>query len=145
MKRRTVMRDGPDPIDKYVGSRVRVRRVGLRLSQTKLGAAINVTFQQVQKYENGTNRIGASNLYKIARTLGVEVSYFYHGMPEFEQPGPNKTGLEDNPPSFFESDPMASREAIELVHNYFRVPDERVRKRISQFLKSVARSAKALA
>lgn len=145
MKRRTVMRDGPDPIDKYVGARVRVRRVGLRLSQTKLGAAINVTFQQVQKYENGNNRIGASNLYKIARTLGVEVTYFYDGMPEFEQPEPSKTGLEDNSPSFFESDPMASREAIELVHNYFRVPDEKVRKRISQFLKSVARLPEAAA
>ncbi|MBT4938769.1 MAG: helix-turn-helix transcriptional regulator, partial [Rhodospirillaceae bacterium] len=57
-RRRTIKDDGPDPIDKYVGSRVRARRVGLRISQTKLGEAIGVTFQQVQKYENGTNRIG---------------------------------------------------------------------------------------
>ena len=145
MKGRTVLRDGPDPIDVYVGSRVRARRVGMRLSQTKLGQAIGVTCQQVQKYENGANRIGASNLYKIACTLGVEVSHFYEGMPDFEQPGPAKKGLEDNPKAFFENDPMASREAIELVHNYFRVPDEQVRKRTSQFLKPVARSGKALA
>ena len=79
-RRRTIKDDGPDPIDKYVGSRVRARRVGLRISQTKLGDAIGVTFQQVQKYENGTNKIGASNLYKMSKSLGVEVAYFYDGV-----------------------------------------------------------------
>ena len=68
-RRRTIKDDGPDPIDKFVGSRVRARRVGLRISQTKLGDAIGVTFQQVQKYENGTNRIGASNLFKISSRI----------------------------------------------------------------------------
>ena len=82
MTRRTVKDFGPDPIDQYVGSRVRARRVGLRMSQTNLGQTIDVTFQQVQKYENGTNRISASNLYKIAKALAVDVSYFFDGIPE---------------------------------------------------------------
>lgn len=84
MRRRTIKDDGPDPFDVYVGSRVRARRLGLRVSQTKLGDATGVTFQQVQKYENGTNRIGAARLYRIARTLGVEVAYFFEGIENLE-------------------------------------------------------------
>lgn len=117
MRRRTITDDGPDPIDRYVGSRVRTRRVGLRISQTKLGEAVGVTFQQVQKYENGTNRIGLSNLYKIAKTLGVEISYFYDGVeavPGADQP----RVLSDLPQVPLEDDPMSSREAIEMMHNF---------------------------
>jgi len=137
---RRVGRSSPDPIDKYVGSRVRGRRLGLRMSQTKLGEAIGVTFQQIQKYENGANRIGASNLYKISRTLGIEVSYFFQDMPESawtheKGKGP---GLSDQPPETFEHDPLTSKEAIELTHNYFAIVDETVRKRISQLVKSLA-------
>ena len=140
MRRRTIKDDGPDPIDKFVGSRVRARRVGLRVSQTKLGEAIGVTFQQVQKYENGTNRIGASNLYKMSKTLGVEVAYFYDGVENIQMEGVNTTGLSDGPQAPFEVDPLSSREAIELMHNYFRVKDETVRKRLSQFVKTLAQS-----
>ncbi len=135
-------KDRPDPIDVYVGSRIRTRRVGLKLSQTKLGEAIGVTFQQIQKYENGTNRIGASNLHKIARSLDVDVSYFYEGLPESEtgtsaHPTP---GLSDREPPAFEHDPMQSREAIELMHNYFRIGDSSVRRRLFQFVRSLADS-----
>jgi transcriptional regulator with XRE-family HTH domain len=139
-RRRTIKDDGPDPIDKFVGSRVRARRVGLRISQTKLGDAIGVTFQQVQKYENGTNRIGASNLYKMSKSLGVEVAYFYDGVENIGPDGGIVPGLSDGNQTPFEVDPMSSREAIELMHNYFRVNDETVRKRLSQFVKTLAQS-----
>ena len=143
MRRRTVKFDGPDPIDRYVGSRVRARRVGLRMSQTKLGDAIGVTFQQIQKYENGANRIGASNLFKIGRALGVAVSFFFEGMPDFDKQSKARGELSDGPQEQFNDDPMNSREAVELMHNYFRVRDEQVRKRLSQFVKSLARAADA--
>jgi len=140
MKRRKVIEDGPDPIDKYVGSRVRARRMGLRLSQTKLGEAIGVTFQQVQKYENGANRIGASNLYKIGRTLGVEVGFFFEGMPDYDaQERGGAFGLAEEA-AVFDHDPMSSREAIELMHNYFRIKDPLVRNRLFQFVRSLSKS-----
>jgi transcriptional regulator with XRE-family HTH domain len=137
-RRRTIKDDGPDPIDRYVGARVRARRVGIRLSQTRLGEAIGVTFQQVQKYENGTNRIGASNLYKIAKTLGVDMTYFFEGVQELPEAG--QAGLPEAPQAQFKDDPMTSREAIELMHNFFRVKDPNVRRRLAQFVKTLAQS-----
>lgn len=125
-----------DAIDKYVGSRVRARRLGLRMSQTKLGDAIGVTFQQIQKYENGTNRIGASNLFKISKTLDVPVSYMFEGLPEKLSEEALK-GLSDAPQAPFKGDPMNSKEGIELLHNYFSIEDEAVRKRISQLVRSL--------
>jgi DNA-binding XRE family transcriptional regulator len=71
-----IPKHAPDPTDKFVGSQVRSRRIGLQLSQTKLGGAVGVTFQQIQKHENGRNRISASDLFKIASTLNVNVGYF---------------------------------------------------------------------
>lgn len=135
-------RTSPDPIDKYVGSRVRARRVGLRISQTKLGDSIGVTFQQVQKYENGTNRIGASNLYKIARQLNVDVAYFFQEMPEdlFEASNADPYGLSEPMAEAFDSDPMSSREAIALVHDFHRIPDDMLRQRMSQFVRALANS-----
>lgn len=141
MRRRTIKDDGPDPIDKFVGSRVRARRVGLRISQTKLGEAIGVTFQQVQKYENGTNRIGASNLFKISKALGVDVSFFFEGVENLDKSQIINLDLSDIPQAPFKEDPMSSREAIELMHNFYRVTDEEVRKRLSQFVKTLAQSS----
>ena len=139
-RRRTIKDDGPDPIDKFVGSRVRARRVGLRISQTKLGDAIGVTFQQVQKYENGTNRIGASNLFKISKTLSVEVAFFFEGLDADEEAAKELAGLSEGSQTKFDVDPMSSREAIELMHNYFRVKDENVRKKLSQLVKTMAQT-----
>ena len=138
MRRRTIKDDGPDPIDRYVGSRVRARRVGIRLSQTKLGEAIGVTFQQVQKYENGTNRIGASNLYKIGKTLGVDVAYFFEGVQEIADS--LMPDMPEGPLAGIKEDPLTSRDAIEMMHNYFRVKDPNVRKRLTQFVKTLAQS-----
>lgn len=135
-------RTNPDPIDKYVGSRVRARRVGLRISQTKLGDAIGVTFQQIQKYENGTNRIGASNLYKISRQLGVDVAYFFKDLPEdlYDASNADPYGLSEAPAEPFENDPLSSRESIALIHDYHRIPDEELRQRVVQFMKALANS-----
>ena len=143
MKRQRIPKGTPNVIDRYVGSRVRSRRVGLRLSQTNLGQAIGVTFQQIQKYENGANRIGASNLFKIAKALGVEVAFFFEAMPDATAKAgslPRGRGFAERRPPEFESDPMSSREAIELMHNYFRISDPVVRKRLFQFVKSLVDS-----
>lgn len=138
--RRAVSEQGPDPIDRYVGARIRGRRLGLSISQTKLGQAIGVTFQQIQKYESGTNRVGASNLYRIAKALGVDVSFFYEGLAaEREAVGGGLSyGFAEAPAAEFEADPMTSRESFELMHNYFRIPDPQVRKRLFQLVRTLA-------
>lgn len=131
--------EGPDPIDRHVGTRIRGRRIGMRISQTKLGQAIGVTFQQIQKYESGTNRVGASNLFKIAKALSVEVSFFFEGLSgDLMAPAELHMGLSDQPPSVLSVDPMSSREAFELMHNYFRIPDPTVRKRLFQLVRVLA-------
>lgn len=132
--------EGPDPIDRHVGTRIRGRRVGMRISQTKLGQAIGVTFQQIQKYESGTNRVGASNLFKIAQSLGVDVSFFFQGLLEGGDAGSGAPamGLADQPPAAFYDNPMNSREAFELMHNYYRIADPTVRKRLFQLVRTLA-------
>jgi len=142
--RKPVAEEGPDPIDRHVGTRIRGRRVGLRISQTKLGQSIGVTFQQIQKYESGTNRVGASNLFKIAKALGVEVAFFFEGVtlpdliPTSMPASLGMAGLADAPAATFEVNPMNSREAFELMHNYFRIPDPLVRKRLFQLIRVLA-------
>ncbi|TVR98212.1 MAG: XRE family transcriptional regulator [Rhodospirillales bacterium] len=139
--RRIAAELGPDPIDRYVGSRIRGRRVGLRVSQTKLGHAIGVTFQQVQKYESGTNRVGASNLYRIARALGVDVSFFFEGLNADTRGGSAPrmaAGLADVPMAEFEGRPGSNRESFELMQNFFRIPDPDVRKRLLQLVRTLA-------
>jgi transcriptional regulator with XRE-family HTH domain len=130
---------GPNPIDVHVGSRVRMRRMLLGLSQEKLGDAIGLTFQQVQKYERGANRIGASRLYELGEVLGVPVAFFYDEMPARErpQPAPNGPPAEARDP---ERDPMTKRETLELVRAYNRIDDATVRRRIFELVKTIARS-----
>jgi transcriptional regulator with XRE-family HTH domain len=142
--RKPVSEDGPDPIDQHVGTRIRGRRVGLRISQTKLGQSIGVTFQQIQKYESGTNRVGASNLFKIAKALGVEVAFFFEGVAREQMAmAPPSPGLAEPPPQSFDVNPMNSREAFELMHNYFRIADPTIRKRLFQLVRVLAFSEKA--
>lgn len=132
--------EGPDPIDRHVGTRIRGRRVGMRISQTKLGQAIGVTFQQIQKYESGANRVGASNLFRIARTLRVEVSFFFEGLGDEYATSPRSAspGLAEPPPPTFDMNPMGSREALELIHNYFRIGDPLVRRRLFQLVRTLS-------
>ena len=132
------MASKPDPIDVHVGSRVRLRRTLLGMSQEKLGDALGLTFQQIQKYERGANRIGASRLYKIAKILNVPVSYFYEERPEDVESA--NRGLSDIAPEPFEVDQLNKRETLELVRAYYRVKDARVRKRIFELIKAIAKS-----
>ncbi len=140
MRKKRAPKGRADPIDKYVGSRVRVRRLGLGMSQTKLGQAIGVTFQQVQKYENGANRVGASNLYKIAKGLGVDVGFFYDGIPQAAVKGKGKGTRGRRARPAVEYDPTRSREIIMLMHNYARIAHPRLRKRVFELVKSLAKS-----
>lgn len=144
MKKKGASKGTADPIDRYVGSRLRVRRLGLGMSQTKLGQAIGVTFQQVQKYENGANRVGASNLYKMAKALGVDVGFFYDGMPqgaaESKMKGKGTDGRRARAPVEIAGDPTRSREIITLMHNYARIAHPRLQKRVFELVKSMANS-----
>ena len=139
-------RAGPHPVDVHVGSRVRMRRTLLGMSQEKLGDALALTFQQVQKYERGANRVGASRLFEISRILDVPVSYFFEEMsPETAALTPHSVatpgadGAEE-----FEPDPLAKRETLELVRAYYRIGDPRVRKRMFELTKAVASSTDAV-
>ena len=129
-------------IDVHVGGRVRIRRTLLGLSQEKLGEALGLTFQQVQKYERGANRISASRLFQIGRVLDVPVSYFYEEMPDEvarEAPKPAQPGLAETQDRF-EHDPLVKRETLELVRAYYRISDPRVRRRAFDLIKAIARA-----
>jgi len=128
----------PNPIDVHVGSRVRLRRTLLGMSQEKLGEAIGLTFQQVQKYERGANRIGASRLFDLSRVLDVPVSFFFDDMPSPDEDVVSRPGVGDDTPTGHEPDPMAKRETLELVRAYYRINDPSVRKRLFELTKAVA-------
>ena len=129
--------DRPNPIDIHVGSRVRLRRNMLGLSQEKLGEAIGLTFQQVQKYERGANRIGASRLLELSRVLGVPVAFFYDETDPVHAP-PVPTGFEESPQEGFDSDPMRKREALELIEAYYDIDDAATRRRLLDLVKALA-------
>ena len=128
----------PNPIDIHVGKRVRLRRTLLGMSQEKLGKAINLTFQQVQKYERGTNRIGSSRLYQLSQVLETPVSYFFDELP-IEITATKSPGLTDVKVPSFQGDPLFKRETLELVRAYYRITDLCVRKRVLELVKAVAK------
>ncbi len=132
----------PRPVDVHVGSRVRLRRTLLGMSQVKLGAAIELTFQQVQKYERGTNRISASRLYELGNVLDVPVSYFFDDMPpEIAQTGQRRPfGFSESEAAVYDVDTLARRETLELVRAYYRIKNEKVRKRVYQLAKTLAKA-----
>jgi transcriptional regulator with XRE-family HTH domain len=132
----------PRPVDVHVGSRVRLRRTMLGMSQGKLGAAIELTFQQVQKYERGTNRIGASRLYQLGKVLDVPVSYFFDDMPpEIAQTGRRRPfGFSESEAAVYEADVLAKRETLELVRAYYLIKNEKVRKRVFELAKALAKA-----
>ncbi len=130
------------PVDVHVGSRLRSRRKKLGLSRGKLGAAIELTSQQVQKYERGSNRIGASRLYQLSKVLDVPVSYFFDDMPpEIAQTGQRRPfGFSESEAAVYDVDTLAKRETIELVRAYYRIKNEKVRKRVYQLAKTLAKA-----
>jgi len=125
----------PNPIDKHVGSRVRMRRMMMGMSQEKLGDAIGLTFQQVQKYEKGTNRIGASRLQQIANTLQVPVAFFFEGAPLL--PGLS-AGSGDAPSPTYVSDFLATSDGLALTKAFMRIKDTKLRRRIVDLVEGIA-------
>ena len=128
MARRNVAKHGPLPIDVHVGRRVRLRRTLLGLNQTQLGEGLGLTFQQIQKYERGTNRISASKLYQLTRILDVPMLYFFDGLDEG-----GKASQSD--------DILLKRETLELVRAYFRIGDPAARERLFAMTQAMANLA----
>jgi transcriptional regulator with XRE-family HTH domain len=125
----------PDPIDIRVGARLRLRRNMLGLSQQKLGEAIGLTFQQVQKYERGASRIGASRLYELSRVLNVPVSFFFDDTDPVRAPAMG--GFAEPPAEAFEANLLRKRETVELVQAYFSIKDATVRQRLLDFVNAL--------
>lgn len=129
----------PNPVDVHVGGRVRLRRTLLGMSQEKLGEALGLTFQQVQKYERGANRIGASRLWDLSRVLDVPMSYFFEDMNEDTVlHSPMNIAQMPSEPQGHEADPMTKRETLELVRAYYRIANPAVRKRVFELTKTLA-------
>ena len=132
----------PSPIDVHVGTRIRLRRTLLGMSQERLGEALGLTFQQVQKYERGVNRVGASRLFDLSRVLDVPISFFFDDMPESlatsfgGQSTRRAAGLPDTGEAF-PDDTLNRRETLELVRAYYRITDPNVRKRMFDLIKSM--------
>jgi transcriptional regulator with XRE-family HTH domain len=131
--------DGPNPTDVHVGSRVRLRRNMMGLSQEKLGEALGLTFQQVQKYERGANRIGASRLHELSRILDVPVRFF------FDETDPVRAaplgGFAESSQDDFDSDPLHRRETTELISAYHAIDNAAVRRRLFDLAKALAADA----
>ena len=129
------MTANPNSVDVHVGSRVRLRRTLLGMSQKKLGNALGLTFQQVQKYERGTNRIGSSRLYVLSRILDVPVSFFFDDMAQEIAVG--QPGFAEAAQVLFDQDNLANRETLELVRAYYKIKDVPVRKRLFDLVKAI--------
>src|SRR5262249_12575546 len=126
----------PNPIDRHVGSRVRMRRMMLSMSQEKLGDALRLTFQQVQKYEKGTNRIGASRLQQIASILQVPVAFFFEGAPDLVGNSP-QGGAPNAPSPSYVSEFLASSDGLALTKAFMRISDPKLRRRIVDLVQQI--------
>ncbi|HEX4259716.1 MAG TPA: helix-turn-helix transcriptional regulator [Acetobacteraceae bacterium] len=131
------------PIDAHVGTRIRLRRTLLGMSQERLGDALGLTFQQVQKYERGINRVGASRLFDLSRVLDVPISFFFEDIPapmaEHHRNRAAMAGFAETQEGLGAADEtMNRRETLELVRAYYRISDPAVRKRVFDLIKSMA-------
>ncbi len=125
----------PNPIDIHVGLQVRLRRKALKISQEKLAEALGLTFQQVQKYERGANRISASKLYEIARALRVSIAWFFEGLSD---PAAEPIeGIEEPETSPFARSFLMSQEGVDLANLFPRLPQRRVRRRLVELVRSL--------
>ncbi|MCH9053392.1 MAG: helix-turn-helix transcriptional regulator [Proteobacteria bacterium] len=132
----------PSPVDVHVGARLRRRRTLLGMNQTKLGDAIGVTFQQVQKYESGANRISASRLFDLSRMFEGPVEYFFDDMPTaVAASSPTQGGGKAKEPPSYEPNPMAKRETLQLVRAYYKIRDPQVRKRLYELTRAIGAGA----
>ena len=134
----------PHPVDVHVGSRARLRRLYLGMSQSALARSLGVTFQQVQKYERGHNRISASRLFDLSRILEAPIGYFFQDTPESvtgagRAAGPAGEGERPAAEDFVES--LAARETMELIRAYYGIPDPNLRRRVYEIFKALALDA----
>ncbi len=137
----------PNPVDIHVGQRIRLRRTLLGMSQEKLGEALGLTFQQVQKYERGANRVGSSRLFQLSRVLDVPVSYFFEEMSA-ETTARAKAvntdaGMAEDSGEGYQADPMTKRETLELVRAYYRITDPKLRRRLFDMTKALAAASQS--
>jgi len=125
----------PNPVDKYVGSRVRMRRIMLGMSQEKLGEALGLTFQQIQKYEKGTNRVGASRIQQISEILQVPVSFLFEGGPSGSAEG---GGFAEGSSLSYVSDFLATSEGLALTRAFTRIADPKLRRSIVDLVEQIS-------
>ena len=129
----------PNPTDRHVGNRVRMRRMMLAMIQEKLGDALGLTFQQVQKYEKGTNRIGASRLQQISHILQVPVAFFFEGAPDVPPLGSlTESRADDAPSPTYVSDFLATSDGLALTKAFMRIEDAKLRRRIVDLVEQIA-------
>ncbi len=129
----------PNPVDVHVGTRLRLRRTLLGLSQEALGEALGLTFQQIQKYERGANRIGASRLFDLARALDVPVEYFYDEMSaDVMAASPRHMVSAQTEPASQPVDAMTNRETLDLIRTYYKIVDPTIRKRVYELARALA-------
>jgi transcriptional regulator with XRE-family HTH domain len=133
------MNKTPNPIDRHVGARVRMRRLMVGFSQSKLAESLGVTFQQVQKYEKGANRIGASRLQQLARVLEVPPSFFFEGAPSGG--GAPSPGFNEDPGNTYVVDFLSTSEGLQLNRAFIAIKDPRVRKSVIELVERIATSA----
>ena len=130
------MKKLPDPIDRHAGARLRMRRMMVGMSQEKLAAALGITFQQIQKYEKGTNRIGASRLQHIARVLTVPVSFFFEDAPG--APSEEPAGMAEPRSTHYVVDFLSSAEGLQLNKAFIRIKDSKLRRKIIDLVRALA-------
>lgn len=131
-----------NPVDVYVGARVKLRRQLIGMSQEKLGEALALTFQQVQKYERGANRVSASKLHRIAEVLDVPISYFFDG---YEGDTSLHDSLGEPPAAAFEHEQLSRKESIDLLKAYYEIEDPKLRRKVIDLIRTLAETAKASA
>ncbi|WP_295556189.1 helix-turn-helix transcriptional regulator [uncultured Hyphomicrobium sp.] len=127
----------PNPIDAHVGTRVRLRRMLLGMSQEKLGEHLGLTFQQVQKYEKGVNRIGASRLFDLSRVLGVPVQFFYDEAPSELVDTSTTPGFSERPTETYVIEFLSTREGLELNKAFVKIADPRVRRSVVELVRAL--------
>ncbi len=131
-------KDSAGSRDKVFGSRLRQRRMFLGFSQQVLGDAVGMTFQQIQKYEHGTNKISASRLVDFSRVLGVPVSYFYAGVGDIGEKTPKALMVSDVSQASLEDDPILKKESTQLLKYYYEIKDENLRKSVQKLVRQMA-------
>jgi transcriptional regulator with XRE-family HTH domain len=127
----------PNPIDVHVGTRIRMRRMLVGMSQEKLGERLGLTFQQVQKYEKGTNRVSASRLFHVAQVLGVTVQYFYEDLPNGAEVGAVE-GFAESGEQAVITNFLNSAEGLQLNRAFHQITDSDVRRRVVELVKSIS-------